>query len=128
MRELKKILYIDDDTVMRMMVQKSLERTHKDFIITCCAQPSEFIDLCTSFKPDLLIIDVVMPTLKGPELLSRLRRLGIRIPAIFITGQEMIDFENREVLEPILGIIQKPFSPSALGKNLTDLWLASRST
>ncbi len=122
MRELKKILHIDDDAVMRMMVQKSLERSNKGFTTISCITVEDFMKNLEDFVPDILIIDVVMPTLDGPTLLERVRRIGNRTPAVFMTGQENIDFINREKLEPILGIIHKPFSPALLGDDLLNLW------
>ncbi len=122
MRPLKKILHIDDDAVMRMMVQKSLERSGKGFETISCATVEDFMEKLSSFIPDLLVIDVVMPIIDGPELLSKIRRLGNRIPAIFMTGQENIEFKDRGKLEPIIGIIHKPFSPALLGEDLLNLW------
>lgn len=122
MRPLKKILHIDDDAVMRMMVQKSLERSSQDFEVVNCITVEDFMEKLSSFNPDLLIIDVVMPIIDGPILLERVRRLGNRTPAIFMTGQENIEFKGREKLEPIIGIIHKPFSPSLLGEDLINLW------
>ena len=122
MRPLKKILHIDDDAVMRMMIKKSLERSGEDFEVMSCPKVEEFMESLSSFNPDLLIIDVVMPIIDGPTLLQRVRRLGNRIPAIFMTGQESIEFNDREKLEPIIGVIHKPFSPAMLGKDLLNLW------
>lgn len=122
MRPLKKILHIDDDAVMRMVVQKSLERSGQNFEVINCVTVEDFMGNLSSFNPDLLIIDVVMPIIDGPLLLERVRRLGNRTPAIFMTGQESIEFSDREKLEPIIGVIHKPFSPTTLGEDLLNLW------
>lgn len=122
MNTLKKILHIDDDSVMRMMVKKSLERSGHDFEIINCATGTEFLEHLSSFKPDLLIIDVIMPVLEGPDLLRKLRDMQDQTPAIFMTGQDDIDFKDREILEPILGILHKPFAPAQLGDNILSLW------
>ena len=121
-RTLHKILHIDDDTVMRMMVTKSIQRSHPDINIISCAHAQEFMDSLESLKPDLLIIDVMMPAVDGPTLLGRIRHANIQTPAIFMTGQETIDFDNRSSLEPIIGVINKPFSPTKLGDDLLELW------
>jgi CheY-like chemotaxis protein len=119
---LQKILHVDDDTVMRMMVKKALERSQKGFDVVSCASAHEFLDKITPFSPDLLIIDVIMPIMTGPVLLEKVRGLSIKTPAVFMTGQEMVEIQNREKMEPILGIIQKPFSPASLGDDLIKLW------
>jgi two-component system cell cycle sensor histidine kinase/response regulator CckA len=122
MRPLKKILHIDDDAVMRMMIKKSLDRSDKGFEVISCSIISEFINHITTFSPDLLIIDVVMPTTDGPTLLEKVRRLHCRTPAIFMTGQESPDLSSHISLEPILGIIHKPFSPTLLSDDLMRFW------
>jgi len=124
MKPLKKILHIDDDTVMRMMVKKTLERSGQNFEVVTSTTPEEFLDYLPVFCPDLLIIDVAMPILSGPLLLEKVRSLKNQTPAIFMTGHETIDFKNREKLEPIIGVIHKPFSPNVLGENLITLWMA----
>lgn len=124
MKQLKKILHIDDDAMMRMMVQKSIERSMKGFEIVCCTNPAEFTEKLSTFEPDLLIIDVVMPVLDGPSLLAQIRALPNTTPAIFMTGHESLELGNRELLEPIIGIITKPFAPTSLGDDLLALWAA----
>lgn len=119
---LQKILHIDDDTVMRIMVQKALERSNKGFNIISCTTAEDFLKNLPEFKPDLLIIDVVMPDIRGPDLLAKIRDLSIQTPAIFMTGKDDLEIENRDRLEPIIGIIPKPFSATTLGDDLICLW------
>jgi two-component system OmpR family response regulator len=119
---LHKILHIDDDPIMRIMVKKALERSQKKFSIVSCATANEFMTHLSSFSPDLLMIDVMMPIIDGPTLLSRVREKSIMIPVIFVTGKEFIDLEDRGKLEPIIGVLQKPFSPALIGEHLELLW------
>lgn len=122
MKSLTKILHIDDDMVMRMMVKKALERSQKGFDIISCGTPIEFLDHLSHFEPDLLIIDVHMPLMNGPDLLRKIRDTSLSYPALFMTGEETTDFVDREKLDPIIGVIQKPFSPLTLGDDLLNLW------
>lgn len=121
---LKKILHIDDDAVMRMMVKKSLERSGKEFEIISCSTVKEFTDAIPNFMPDVFLIDVIMPEMKGPDLLLKVRNESIKTPAIFMTGKDDLEIENRDILEPIIGIIPKPFSTTTLGEDLINLWFA----
>ena len=122
MIHLRRILHIDDDAVMRMMIKKSLERSLKGFEIISCGTPVEFMNHLSCFEPDLLIIDVNMPLLSGPDLLRRIRDIPLFYPALFMTGEETTDFADRDHLDPIIGVIQKPFSPLTLGDDLLNLW------
>jgi FixJ family two-component response regulator len=124
MKPLKKILHIDDDSMMQMMVKKSIERSDKGFEIICCTTAAQFIGHLSTFEPDLLIIDVSMPILDGPHLLEKIRNIPNIAPAIFMTGHETVELEDQEKLEPIIGIIHKPFSPVSIGDDLLILWSA----
>jgi two-component system OmpR family response regulator len=119
---LKKILHVDDDTVMRMMVKKALERSEKGFEILSCSSAREFLEKIETFTPDLLLIDVIMPDMRGPDLLAKVRQKSITAPAVFMTGQDDLEIDNRDRLEPIIGIMQKPFSATTLGEDLIRLW------
>lgn len=121
-RPLTKILHIDDDAVMRMMVGKALERSQKGFQIKSCITGTEFLETVTDFQPDLLVVDVLMPIMNGPTLIAELRKRANLTPVVFMTGQDDPVFENRAQLEPIIGIIRKPFSPLQLGDDLISLW------
>jgi two-component system OmpR family response regulator len=122
MKKLTKILHIDDDEIMRMMLKKAIERNNQGFEIVSCATATEFIGNLAIFQPDLLIIDVVMPVLDGPSLLAKIRAMPDTTPAIFITGHENLELNNKESLEPILGIIHKPFSPMKICDDLLNMW------
>ena len=124
MKQLKKILHIDDDTMMQMMVKKSIERSNKGFEIVCCTTATQFIEHLSTFDPDLLIIDISMPVIDGPHLLEKIRSISNLTPAIFMTGHEMIELRDSGRLEPIIGTIYKPFSPLTLGDDLLKLWSA----
>ncbi|HAJ90801.1 MAG TPA: hypothetical protein DCM27_07320 [Rhodospirillaceae bacterium] len=122
MRQLRKIIHIDDDPILRMMVQRSIERSNHGLEIISCSIAQEMMDQLPVFKPDILLIDVSMPVLNGPDLLRKIRSLRDRTPAIFMTGHEKLILEDQEMLEPILGIIPKPFVPAELGHSLVEMW------
>ena len=122
MPSLHKILHIDDDAVMRLMVKKSLERSDKNFEVISCSNEAEFMDALNHFKPDLFIIDIIMPLIDGPNLLKKLRVLQNKTPAIFMTGQEYLDLDDENSLHPVIGLVHKPFSPLALGDELIKIW------
>ncbi len=120
-----KILHVDDDHVMRLMTKTALSRSSIDFSVESCASAKEALEKIPSFSPDILLIDMVMPIMDGIMLLQTVRNKEWRfqkIPAVFITGKEMGIIDEREKLEPILGIILKPFSPTLLGEDLLNLW------
>lgn len=123
---LKKILHVDDDHVMRMMTRTALTRSSHGLEVESCLSGKEALEKISSFGPDLLLVDMIMPIMDGPSFVRAVRQLAdpllSRTPVVFITGKDEIHIEERDVLEPILGIIRKPFSASQLGNDLATLW------
>ncbi|MEK7801321.1 MAG: response regulator [Pseudomonadota bacterium] len=122
---LRKILHVDDDAVMRLMTKKALERAHLDFNIISCATGHELLECIDTFQPDILLVDYIMPIMDGEELMMCVRNSHSSTkdcPVVFISGIENISFRNHDALEPILGIIKKPFAPTTLGHDLLGVW------
>lgn len=126
MASLKKILHVDDDHVMRLMTRTALLRSSLGFEVESCASAKEALEKISSFAPDLLLVDMVMPIMDGPSFVRAVRQLEQSplnlTPAIFITGKDEIHFEDRDMIEPILGVLHKPFSATQLGNDLMMLW------
>ncbi|HRK96957.1 MAG: response regulator [Alphaproteobacteria bacterium] len=121
-----KILHVDDDPVMRMMTKTALIRSNLGFIVESCASGKEALDKMAVFSPDILLIDMLMPIMDGVSFLKEVRTSEnlscAHVPAFFITGKEAIKISDRNDLEPVIGIIGKPFSPTKLGQDLLDIW------
>jgi CheY-like chemotaxis protein len=82
------------------------------------------IDLARRLRPDLVLMDIVMPGLDGPSTLKRMRAIPAiqDIPLIFLTARVM-PAELKQVLKMgALGVIAKPFDPLKLGDQVFALW------
>lgn len=62
----------------------------------------------------LVILDVIMPHMQGPQLCARLRQLRPALPVLFITGQAKEGLDLDKLSEEHSGFIQKPFQQSEL--------------
>jgi len=70
---------------------------------------------------DLLVCDVVLPRVSGPQLVARLRGLGVTAPVLFVSGYSAEELDARVGgLEPV-AVLQKPFHPAALLERLAEL-------
>lgn len=80
-----KILVIDDEPSLCNLMKVILEET--GFQVTTVLNPLKALELVTSIKPDLVILDVVMPEMNGWEVCSKLKNTpGIsHIPVMFLT-------------------------------------------
>src|SRR5687767_5326934 len=113
-----KVLVIDDDDEIRELVRMTLSvRGHTS--MEAVAGP-EGVALALSDKPDLILLDVMMPGMDGPETLQvlRARPETARIPVAFVTASVMpVELDRLRALQPA-GIIAKPFDPIALATRL----------
>jgi len=81
----KRILVIDDDPAFLRLVEKVLAR--HEFKVLKTTSGSEGLRLLFAEKPDLVILDVVMPSMNGWQACQRIRELT-DIPIIIITGKQ----------------------------------------
>jgi CheY-like chemotaxis protein len=58
----------------------------------------------SAFRPDVILIDMVMPGLSGADVLIALRRIGVIAPVILLSGYPLV------VGEAFFGVLRKPFT------------------
>lgn len=120
-----KILHVDDDQILRMITKTSLTRGEISFDVTSCASASEALEYLAMHNPDLFVFDLSMPIMNGFELLRKIRKDFPNLsctPAIFMSGQETDKVKTDDDLHPVIGYIQKPFSPLTLVPQILSLW------
>lgn len=106
-----KILIIDDDKELNRLLSSYLRQYH--FEVLTAGRPSEGLQLLESLRPDLVVLDVMLPEKSGFELCQEIRRSS-QIPIIMLTARG--DLSDRVVgLE--LGAddyLPKPYEPREL--------------
>jgi len=122
-RPLNRICYVEDDEDIQRIVRMSLERVGK-MTVEVVGDPTMAIDAMNAFKPDLVMLDWMMPKLDGPTLFRQMqaRPDTKALPVVFITAKA----SERDLAELIkLGAaatISKPFSPKDLPEQLREIW------
>jgi two-component system OmpR family response regulator len=87
------VLVVDDDEILRDMIDMALR--YAGFTTSVAADGREALTSVAAHRPDLVVLDVLMPNLDGFEVCRRLRRQGDRTPVIFLTARSA----SRDVLE-----------------------------
>jgi len=125
--ELRKILYVEDDDDIRTVALLSLE-TIGGFVVEACCSGVEAIAKAAAFAPDLLLLDVMMPGLSGPETLARLRQdPGLAdVPCLFFTAKARPDEVERLCALGASAVLSKPFDPVRLPDEIRAAWEAAR--
>ena len=103
---------VDDDEMLR----ESLPDLLREFGFAAQAFSSgpEFLSSDSVGLTKCLILDVSMPGMSGLDLQQELKRLGLAIPIIFITGQKDEETRKQAFREGAVKFLYKPFSDSAL--------------
>lgn len=105
-------ILIVDDQKPNLHVLRDLLHEHGEIILA--KSGAQGIDKATKLKPDLVLLDVVMPEMDGFETLQALKRIdGLEdVPVMFITGLRDSDHEKKGLLMGALDYIRKPFNPA----------------
>ena len=119
-RRLSRILLVDDDPDIREFATLALGAG--GYIVEACGSAREAVERSPSFRPDLILLDVMMPGTDGHGALTALREIEAtaETPVVFMTGVP----EEIECSQKLgcLGVIPKPFDPAALPARLESLW------
>jgi CheY-like chemotaxis protein len=121
--KLERVLYVEDDSDIRAVAQIALEIVG-GLHLRACSSGTEALQVAESFKPDLLLLDVMMPGMDGPTTLARLRQLAqtALTPVIFMTAKVQASEVAYYRSLGALGVIAKPFDPMSLAAQVRQLW------
>ncbi len=119
MSERQLVLVVDDDESMRNAVQGLLTET--GFANAAYASAEELIAAGRIGEASCLISDFKLPSMSGLELMSELRRQGIQLPVIVITGHDTPGLSQEAALRGAMAYLVKPFSGRELLKTLKEL-------
>lgn len=125
MQDLKCILHVDDDTEILELTNLALGLVG-GFEVHQFDKGEDALKHITDINPDLLLLDVMMPNMDGPELLSAIRKVaGFEdVPAIFMTARSNAKDDETLSVPGVLGSVAKPFDPIALPEELKRIWMS----
>jgi DNA-binding response OmpR family regulator len=106
------ILLVDDETAITDNLAPFLGRA--GFTVAVAANGEEALQLVTAEKPDLLVMDVLMPRLDGREVLRQLRQTGNWTPIILLTQVGEASERAMALEEGADDYLNKPFDPHEL--------------
>jgi len=112
MAEGPKVLVVDDEPNIRELVQVALN--FHGFAVTTSATGEDALQLAEAYRPDLIVLDVLLPDIDGFEVCRRLRSVANNVPVIFLTARDA-------TADTVTGLtiggddyIAKPFSVEAM--------------
>jgi len=120
----RRIVYVDDDSDMRVIFRTALERKGYDGVLVTCGSGQELLDRVRVLQPDLIVLDLRMPQMNGPDTLEALREKEEcgNIPVIFLTGAGKVDMHEEYQKLGVIGVIHKPFETGTLYDTILSLY------
>jgi DNA-binding response OmpR family regulator len=111
---MSKVIVIDDEPFILMMVEDKLKRAGID--VVSLSESVNALDVVRKEKPDLIVLDWMMPEVSGIELCRKLRadRELSGIPVFMLTAKGQEEDEKLGFKSGVTKYITKPFSPKAL--------------
>jgi CheY-like chemotaxis protein len=124
MTKLAKIMCVEDDVDIRNILGWSL-RNLGGYEVCLCESGETAISQVKTFLPDMLLLDVMMPGLSGPQTLLAMREQNLLTDTLvfFLTAKSMRDELDSLMKFNVNGVIVKPFDPVKLPDEIRAYWI-----
>jgi PAS domain S-box-containing protein len=115
------VLVCEDETAVRLLIEHVLGA--HGYHVLAAALPSEALEIALTLPTpiDVLLTDVIMPEMLGPELAERVRAVRPGLPTLFVSGYTAETLGSRGELPPGSAFVEKPFAAAALLQALRGL-------
>ncbi len=123
MTPLRRILCVDDEDDILEVVRLCLEMLG-GFEVFCCQGGREAVEKISAIRPDLVLLDVMMPGMDGPATLLELQKSSVdrTVPVVFMTAR-IRSTEAEEYMQlGASGVVAKPFDPAMLASDIARIW------
>ena len=112
----QKILAIDDSLTLREFIQRCLAKQSADYQIVLAKDGTEGLTLAAREMPDLILLDFVLPDMKGDEVCRRLQgdAKTAGLPVVLMSSSAADIKRTQEQFENVIKAIAKPFTPELL--------------
>jgi two-component system OmpR family response regulator len=122
-RAMQRVLFVDDDEVVQNLVRIALERLG-GLTVELVNDSSKAIEGIRGFKPDMVVLDCIMPKLDGVEVFHLMREeAGLAaIPVVFLTVRAHWRTVDELLALGAAGVITKPFAARELADQLKAIW------
>lgn len=125
-----KILVADDDRLILKMIYEILTGAGHEVVLA--QDGKDALDKVNQEKPDLIVLDIILPGLLGTEILDELKeqRENAEIPVLLISSRFASMEDDPDLLEQFKGddFLHKPFEPEDLIDKINELSFGMKSS
>jgi two-component system OmpR family response regulator len=122
-KKLRRVLYVEDEPDIREVARFALEYTG-EYEVKICESGAEALSIVGDFKPDIVLLDVMMPGMDGLSTMEALRKVPetANVPIVFMTAKVQSAEVTRYLALGAASVIPKPFDPRTLGTTVREIW------
>lgn len=113
---MRKILIIDDDEI-QLQLQRSI-LMNQGYTVYGTADGPQGITIFKAQRPDLVLLDIGLPSVSGIEVLKEIRRIDTRARVIVITGYASVESAVLAIRAGAWDYVRKPYDIQALIKKI----------
>lgn len=106
------IMVVDDEQTLRYAVRRLL--TSEGYGVTEASGGEECLEKLKVERPDLILLDVMMPDLTGQEVLAEIKKMEVPVPVVMLTVVSSPGTMNPEDYKGVIDYIAKPFDEDDL--------------
>jgi two-component system, cell cycle sensor histidine kinase and response regulator CckA len=125
--EASTVLLVDDYRRVRELARKVL--TRQGYRVLAASSGSEALDIAREYSGsiDVLLTDVVMPGMSGPDLARRLQQVRPRMSVLYMSGYAADTLGAPGIADHGAALLEKPFTPAALAHKVREVLGRARS-
>lgn len=121
-----KILYVEDEPFLGRIVKESLES--RNFDVNMASDGSQAFSVFQKVKPDICVLDVMLPSADGYSVAKRIRQANPAIPIIFVTAKTQTEDLLKGFESGGNDYLRKPFSMEELIVRINNLLSITKKT
>lgn len=122
MSNTQRLLYVDDDADIRMIVEFALE-DEPDLEVKICASGAEALAMVEAYQPHIVLLDVMMPNMDGPTTLKQMQIMPALANTTFAFMTAKVQPQEVAQLTKLGAkmVIAKPFDPMTLADTIRSI-------
>ena len=121
MSERIRVLLADDHPIMTEGLKLTISAWSEFEVVGIAADGQRAVEMCRSLSPDLVILDMQMPRLSGPEAIEQIRREHPSIRTVALTTFDDADIVARAMEAGCNGFLLKVIAPEKLRSSLLSI-------
>jgi two-component system OmpR family response regulator len=114
----KRVLIVDDDP---RIVQLLTEHFKQSYTVETAMSGGEALGVVRRARPDVVVLDVMLPGMSGIHVLKELKRADPTIPVIVVTGTDSLAIANEAVRSGATTYLRKPFDLRELDQRVAEI-------